>query len=173
MKRILVGGIGNIFLGDDGFGVEVARRLAQRPLPEGVRVVDFGIRGMDLAYALLEPYDAVVLIDAADRGGAPGTLYLIEPEPTAEGVVPEALATGHGLDPVKMLSLARLMGATPGPLYLVACEPEYLVGPDDAEVQVGLSPGVEAAVDGAVEMVEALLAHLAAAGEGAHSRCDG
>src|SRR5947209_3209759 len=74
-------GVGNIFLGDDAFGVEVAQRLARRPLPAGVRVVDFGIRGLDLTYALLDPYDAVVLVDAAPRGNAPGTLYVLEPEP--------------------------------------------------------------------------------------------
>src|ERR1700676_3752545 len=77
---ILVAGIGNIFLGDDAFGVEVVRRLVQRPLPEGVRVVDFGIRGLDLTYALLDKYAAVIFVDAAPRGGTPGTLYVIEPE---------------------------------------------------------------------------------------------
>src|SRR5438270_10803156 len=81
--RVLVAGIGNIFLGDDAFGVEVAQRLAQRPLPAGVRVVDFGIRGLDLTYALLDGQDAVILVDATLRGGPPGTLYVIEPE--AEG----------------------------------------------------------------------------------------
>src|SRR5690348_18485873 len=79
-RRILIAGIGNIFLGDDAFGVEVAQRLARRPLPEGVRVVDFGIRGLDLAYALLDGYEAVILVDAAPRGGPPGTLYVLEPE---------------------------------------------------------------------------------------------
>src|SRR6266853_193590 len=78
--RVLIAGVGNIFLGDDAFGVEVAQRLARRPLPEGVRVVDFGIRGLDLAYALLDRYEAVVLVDAAPRGGAPGTIYVLEPE---------------------------------------------------------------------------------------------
>ncbi|MGH7848434.1 MAG: hydrogenase maturation protease, partial [Candidatus Binatia bacterium] len=73
--KILVAGIGNIFLGDDGFGVEVARELAKRKLPESVRVVDFGIRGFDLAYALLDGYDLTILVDAAPRGGLPGTLY--------------------------------------------------------------------------------------------------
>ena len=77
--RILIAGIGNIFLGDDAFGVEVARRLVRRRLPDGVRVVDFGIRGLDLTYALLDGYEAVILVDAAPRGGPPGTLYVLEP----------------------------------------------------------------------------------------------
>src|SRR6516225_7125141 len=87
--RILVAGIGNIFLGDDAFGVEVARRLAARPQPDGVRVADFGIRGIDLTYALLDGYETVILVDATPRGGQPGTLYVIEPDvggPAESGV---------------------------------------------------------------------------------------
>src|SRR5438128_1754175 len=79
-RAVLVAGVGNIFLGDDAFGVEVAQRLARRPLPAGVRVVDFGIRGLDLAYALLDPYEAVILVDAMPRGEQPGTLYVLEPD---------------------------------------------------------------------------------------------
>src|ERR1700734_1751902 len=79
--RILIAGIGNIFLGDDAFGSEVARRLAARPMPDGVKVVDFGIRGFDLTYALLDGSDATILVDATPRGGPPGTLYVIEPDP--------------------------------------------------------------------------------------------
>src|SRR3954462_334859 len=78
--RLLIAGVGNIFLGDDAFGVEVVQRLARRPLPEGIRVVDFGIRGLDLAYALLDGYEATILVDALPRGGPPGTLYVLEPE---------------------------------------------------------------------------------------------
>ena len=78
--RILVAGIGNIFLADDGFGCEVVRWLAERELPDNVEVRDFGIRGMDLAYALMDPYEAVVLVDAVSRGEDPGTVYLIEAE---------------------------------------------------------------------------------------------
>src|ERR1700758_4827464 len=87
--RILVAGVGNIFLGDDAFGVEVVQRLARRALPDGVRVVDFGIRGLDLVYALLDGYETVVLVDAAPRGGSPGTLYVLEPEPEADLPVSE------------------------------------------------------------------------------------
>ncbi|HVH13782.1 MAG TPA: hydrogenase maturation protease, partial [Longimicrobium sp.] len=107
---ILVAGIGNIFLGDDGFGVEVVRRLAADALPAGVEVVDFGIRGMDLAYALQKPYAAVVMVDAAPRGGAAGTLYVIEPDDGGDS--PAELAT-HAMDPVRVLRLARTLGGTP------------------------------------------------------------
>jgi hydrogenase maturation protease len=86
-RRILIACIGNIFLGDDGFGVEVARHLITRSYPEGVQVVDFGIRGMDLAYALLDDYDELVLVDGIARGSSPGTLYLIEPD--LSGLSPE------------------------------------------------------------------------------------
>jgi hydrogenase maturation protease len=103
-RRVLIAGIGNIFLGDDGFGVEVVGRLSGRRLPEGVEVVDFGIRGMDLAYALHEDYDLVVFVDATPRGGEPGTVYLIEPE--IEEDEPVSLDT-HGMDPVKVIRLAR------------------------------------------------------------------
>src|SRR5438270_10145755 len=86
-RRILIACIGNIFLGDDGFGVEVAQRLMNRQYPEGVQVTDFGIRGMDLAYTLLDDYDTLVLVDTVSRGGTPGTLYLIEPD--LAGIDPE------------------------------------------------------------------------------------
>src|SRR5439155_13673490 len=97
--RVLVAGVGNIFLGDDAFGVEVAQRLARRALPPEVRVVDFGIRGLDLTYALLDGYEAVILVDAAPRGGRPGTLYVLEP---ARGEPPEAEAGGPGIEPPGM-----------------------------------------------------------------------
>jgi hydrogenase maturation protease len=158
--RVLVAGIGNIFLRDDAFGVEVAQRLARRPLPEGARVVDFGIRGLDLAYALLDGYEAVLLVDAAPRGGAPGTLYVLEPElpgpddPAGAGPLVEA----HALDPVKVLRLAAAMGGQVGRLLVVGCEP----GPFDeaGDVQVGLSDPVRAAVDEAVPLIESLIAGL-------------
>ena len=151
---ILVAGIGNIFLGDDGFGVEVARRLTERALPDTVRVVDFGIRGIDLVYALLEDYDAIIFVDAAPRGEPPGTLYLIEPCIEQDGEV--TLAT-HGMDPVKVIKLARALGARSARTYLVACEPAVLGSEDDEDVLVELSPPVRAAVDEAVMMVESLV----------------
>src|SRR5690242_9470084 len=117
--RILVAGIGNIFLGDDGFGVEVVRRLANRKLPEGVQVVDFGIRGMDLAYALLDHYEAIIFVDIASRGERPGTLYLIEPQIDRDS---EVTLDTHGMDLMKVLALARSLGARPARTFLVACE---------------------------------------------------
>src|SRR5262249_56961070 len=120
--RVLVAGVGNIFLGDDAFGVEVVRRLGRRPLPDGVRVVDFGIRGLDLTYALLDGHEAVILVDALPRGGEPGTLYVLEPEIGAPlGDAPPV--EGHGMDPVKVLHLAAAMGGQVGRLLLVGCEP--------------------------------------------------
>ncbi len=155
--RVLVAGIGNIFMADDGFGVEVARRLAERPRPAGVDVADFGIRGMDLVYALGEGYDAAVFVDAVPRGEPPGTLFLIEPELDHDG--PAAL-DAHGMDPVKVLALAASLGAVPARVLVVGCEPAITMTGDE-EVLVGeLSEPVEAAVDGAVEMVESLLEEL-------------
>src|SRR5262249_40843536 len=110
--RLLIACVGNIFLGDDAFGVEVARRLAAMALPDGVRVVDFGIRGIDLTYALLDGYDSVTLVDAAPRGGTPGTLYMIEPDASGSHA-PEAagsLLDAHSMDPAKVLRLASTMG---------------------------------------------------------------
>jgi hydrogenase maturation protease len=158
--RILVAGIGNIFLGDDGFGVEVARRLARCPLPEGVQVVDFGIRGLDLAYALLEDHEAVILVDIAPRGQGPGTLSLIEPRVEQQG---EVTLDTHAMDPVKVLALARALGATPTRTLLVACEPAAVPGGDDDDVVVGLSAPVGAAVDEAVAMIVSLIAEELAA----------
>lgn len=161
--RILIAGIGNIFLGDDGFGVAVAQRLAQRPLPEGVRVGDFGIRGLDLVYTLLEPHDAVILVDIVARGEPPGTLYLIEPEIETSGAVS---LEAHGMDPVKVLALARTMGAPPTRTFLVACEPDLVMSGDaEEDVVVELSAPVRAAVEGAVQMVESLVAGISGAGE--------
>jgi hydrogenase maturation protease len=150
---ILVAGIGNVLLGDDGFGVEVARRLAARQ-PAGAKVVDFGIRGLDLAYALLEPYDAAILVDAAPRGREPGTLYVLEPaQATASGM------QMHGVDPVQVLASAKAMGARLGKVRVVGCEPRSIAGSDD-ELSMELSPEVARAVDPAVELVESLIAEL-------------
>jgi hydrogenase maturation protease len=157
--RILVAGIGNIFLGDDGFGVEVIRRLSSHTFPENVRVHDFGIRGYDLAYALLDGYDTTILIDAAPRGEEPGTLYVIEPD-VSEGdgsTAQESTLDAHAMNPVSVLRLAKSMGEVSGRILLVACEPATLGG---EEGQMGLSEAVEAAVDEAVKMIEKLIAEL-------------
>jgi hydrogenase maturation protease len=152
--RTLVAGIGNIFLGDDGFGVHVAQRLAERDLPDSADVHDFGIRGMDLAYALQDDYDTVVFVDAAPRGERPGTVSLIEPELDLDDVVLDT----HGMDPVRVLALARAMGRIPERILVVACEPAVIVDGEHDEDLVGeLSPVVSAAVDDAVRLVTELL----------------
>jgi hydrogenase maturation protease len=153
--RILIAGVGNIFLGDDAFGVEVARRLASRPLPEGVRVVDFGIRGFDLAFALMDAYDLAVLVDATPRGGPPGTLYVIEPEPEPPEAA-EVMVETHGMNPVNVLRLVRSLGGNPPPMRVVGCEPATLGS--DEEPALGLSAAVRPAVDEAVRLIEGLVA---------------
>ena len=153
--QILIAGVGNIFLGDDGFGVEVAQRLMRRPQPENVRVVDFGIRGFDLAYALMDNYDAVVLIDAVPRGETPGTLYTIEPDLSARDAAAsqDAALETHGMNPMKVLGMVKAMGRQPKRLLVVGCEPEAVAPGEEAPERMGLSEAVAAAVDGAVEMV--------------------
>jgi hydrogenase maturation protease len=157
-RRILVAGVGNVFLGDDGFGVEVVRRLAGRGLPEGVEVVDFGIRGMDLAYALQDDYDVVVFVDATPRGEEPGTVYLIEPEIEEDGGV---VLDTHGMDPVKVIKLARALGAKPTRTLVVGCEPQLVVSGEDYEdMLMELSEPVRAAVGEAVKLVESLVEEI-------------
>lgn len=159
-QRILIAGIGNVFMGDDGFGVEVAGRLAQRGLPEGVDVVEFGIRGMDLVYALGDGYDAALLLDATPRGQPPGTIEVIEPELEPEGEVP---VDAHGMDPVRVLMFARQLRSIPRRTLVVGCEPQLVVDPTTTdEVVAELSPPVSRAVDSAVELVESLLEELGA-----------
>ena len=150
--RTLVACLGNIFLSDDGFGVEVARRLARYELPDGVRVTDYGIRGMHLAYDLAEGFDQTILVDSTQRGGEPGTVYLIEPEPAPDDIPAEtSLLNAHGMQPDLVLSLAGTLGADAGQVLVVGCEPATL-----AE-GIGLSAPVAAAVDDAVRMVTRLV----------------
>lgn len=151
---VLVAGIGNIFLGDDAFGVEVVRRLARRDLPEGVQVVDFGIRGFDLAHALMDSESTAVLVDATPRGGEPGTLYLIE----ASGDAGAASVEPHGMDPASVLRLVQALGGRPPRVLVVGCEPATVDLDEDG--QMGLSPPVAAAVDEAVRMIEKLVGDL-------------
>ena len=157
--RILIAGVGNIFLGDDGFGSEVARRLAGRKLPDQVRVVDFGIRGFDLAYALLDGYDVTIIVDAAPRGGEPGTLYTIEPDldELNDLDAQEMIVETHGMNPMKVLAMVKAMGGEFKRILLVGCEPETL-GPEEG--LMGLSEPVEAAVDGAVRLIESLVTEI-------------
>ena len=162
VPTILVAGIGNIFLGDDGFGVEVAQRLARRPVPTGVRVVDFGIRGFDLASALVDGADVSILVDACPRGGEPGAVYLIEPDLEAldsPGAPPPSLEA-HGLDPLNVLRLAKRMDGPLHTVLLVGCEPQALGGDDG---HIGLSEPVEAAVDAAIELIESQIARIRSA----------
>jgi len=151
--RILIACVGNIFLGDDGFGTEVARELARRPLPPGVILKDFGIRGLDLTYALLDPYELVILVDACPRGGKPGTVYLIEPE-SIDSVGSPALVEAHAMNPLSVLRAVKSMGGAPGRVLIVGCEPADL-GSDDG--RLGLSEPVKAAVDEAIAMIESLV----------------
>lgn len=157
---ILVAGIGNVFLGDDGFGVATVQRLAARPQPEGVRIEDFGIRGLDLVYALLEPFDAIIFVDTASRRREPGALYLIEPD--VDETAPATL-DAHGMDPVKVLALARALGAPATRTFLVGCEPGFMPPADSEDVVMELTAPVLAAVDGAVTLVESLVAQIRAA----------
>jgi hydrogenase maturation protease len=149
---VLVAGVGNIFLSDDGFGVEVARRLTAVDLGPDVKVADFGIRGVHLAYELLDGYDFVILVDASPRGGEPGTLYVIEPEePEAIGPDEVPPLDAHGMDPGAVLALLGVLGGKVDRLLVVGCEPAV------ADEGMGLSPAVEAAVDPAVALVQDLI----------------
>ncbi len=160
MSQILVAGIGNIFKGDDAFGAEVARRLAQSQLPAGVKVVDFGIRGIDLTYALLDGYDAAILVDTAQRGAAPGTVSIIAPERPLAGVVApgDLFLEPHNLDPAKVLRVVEALGGGCQHILLVACEPETFG--DEETGAMGLSPPVASAVDVAIKAVERLVGDL-------------
>ncbi|MGI8517907.1 MAG: hydrogenase maturation protease [Acidimicrobiia bacterium] len=152
--KTLVAGVGNIFLSDDGFGVEVVRQMQGQDLPEGVELVDVGIRGIHLAYQLLEGYDLLVLIDTVSRGEPPGTLMLIEPNPVASvaqrhqvemGAMP--LLDVHGMEPGSMLGIIDELGARVGRILVVGCQPA------DLSDGIGLTESVSAAVPGAVAMV--------------------
>ena len=158
---VLVAGIGNIFLGDDAFGSEVARRLLERSWPEDVRIVDFGIRGVDLTFALLDDYDTVILIDGTARGGTPGTLYTIEPDLSD---LDEGAIEGHSMDPVKVLAAAKAMGARFQRIYVVACEPDPATLDVEGAGSMGLSAAVAEAVERAVPIVEGLLERKAIGG---------
>jgi hydrogenase maturation protease len=160
MNGVLIAGIGNVFKGDDGFGVEVVQRLAQKDLPSGVKVVDFGICGIDLTYALLDGYRAAILVDAVQCGGEPGTIYVIEPDwpSDEEAASAELLFTPHDLDPAKVLRLVKALEGRCERLVLVGCEPETFGDEDDGAM--GLSPPVAAALDAAVLTIESLVGEL-------------
>ena len=153
--EVLIACIGNIFLGDDGFGTEVARELAGRSLPPGVVVKDFGIRAFDLSYALLDPYRLVILVDACQRGGRPGTLYLLEPDPIDSDAAidaPPRLDT-HAMNPMAVLRVVHSLGGSPARILIVGCEPSD-TGTDEGDGNLGLSEPVQAAVGEAIALIE-------------------
>jgi hydrogenase maturation protease len=161
-STILVAGVGNIFLGDDAFGVEVALSLGRRRLPESVLVKDFGIRGFDLAYTLLDAWATVIIVDALPRGDAPGTLYVIEPDLAGLGdpTSPDMAMNPHGMYPVRVLNLAASMGTISAQVLLVGCEPNDFG--DELEGRMGLSAPVQAAVEEASNIVEVLAERILA-----------
>lgn len=163
--NVLIAGIGNIFLGDDGFGSEVAQRMSRRDLPQGVRVVDFGIRGLDLSYALVDDgYEAAILVDSAKQGDAPGTLYVIEPEMDADNQQ-DSLISPHEMDAGKVLRTLRAMGGHCEHIVLVGCEPESFGEDTDEQGRMGLSEPVAAAVDKAVVLIESLVTRMLGGGK--------
>lgn len=149
-KQILIAGIGNAWLRDDGFGGEVARLLADRELPEGVQVMDFGSGGLDLAYEVMRGYDALILIDISRQGSAPGTLYVMEPseDDVDSNIEDGQLLDPHGMDPQTVLRFVKYVGGWPGRVLVVACEPEVV-----EDVGFGLSDSVQEAVGRAVDVV--------------------
>jgi hydrogenase maturation protease len=163
--RTLIAGLGNIFEGDDGFGVEVVRRLAATDWPDGVELRDFGIRGVHLAYELLDPYDLVVIVDAVQRGDAPGTVYVIEHGPDdalAEPADDAPLMDAHDLAPDGVLALVPRLGGTLGPVIVVGCEPASITP------SMELTAPVAASVDKAAQLVIGLVfdAHAVPVGGG-------
>lgn len=155
IPRILVAGIGNIFLGDDGFGCEVVKRLAAEAIPPGVKVIDYGIRGLDLAYALLEPYDAVIFVDAIARGDIPGTIYLLEPSGAAQTGIP---LDPHSMNPLHLMAMARSLGEIPARIFIVGCEPQDFG--DEFEGRMELSSAAARSIAEAVRAVLDLVASV-------------
>ena len=157
MKRILVAGIGNSWLRDDGFGGEVVKRLEVRELPEGAVVLDFGTGGLDLAYEVMRGYDALVLVDVSRQGGEPGTLYVMEAseEEVEAGIEDGQVINPHAMDPQTVLRFVKTIGAWPGKVVVIACEPAQV-----EEMGLGLSDEVARAVDGAVDLVAKTVGEL-------------
>jgi hydrogenase maturation protease len=163
-KQILVAGIGNAWLHDDGFGGEVVRLLSDRELPAGVHVIDFGSGGLDLAYEVMRGYDALILIDISRQGEPPGTLYVMEADPDdIDGKIEDGqMLDPHGMDPQTVLRFVKAVGGWPGRVFVVACEPEVV---DD--VGFGLSEPVSGALARAADVVLETVAEFQARGEGA------
>jgi hydrogenase maturation protease len=147
---ILVAAVGNLWLGDDGFAGEVAKKLRERDLPDDVAVADFGTGGLDLAYEVMRGYDALVLVDISRQGGEPGTLYVMEADPESVGgpIEDGEMLDPHGMDPQTVLRFVKSVGGWPGKVIVVACEPSEV-----DEVVIGLSEPVAGAVDRAAQLV--------------------
>ncbi len=156
-KQILVAGIGNAWMRDDGFGGEVAKLLSERELPPGVHVVDFGSGGLDLAYEVMRGYDALILVDVSRQGGPAGTLYVMEADPAdVDGQIEDGqLLDPHGMDPQTVLRFVKYVGGWPGRVFVVACEPEVV-----EDVGLGLSDAVSAALGRAADVVLETIAEL-------------
>jgi hydrogenase maturation protease len=157
VKHILVAGIGNAWMKDDGFGGEVAKRLGERELPEEAAVFDFGTGGLDLAYEVMRGYDALILIDISRQGGAPGTLYVMEADEddVEVGIEDGQVLNPHGMDPQTVLRFVKTLGAWPGKVMVIACEPAAV-----EQMGIGLSDEVSGAVDRAVELVVSTIEEL-------------
>ena len=158
--RILIACIGNIFLGDDAFGCEVFKLLSERCLPEEVRLVDFGIRSFDLAYALMDGYETTIFVDASPRGGEPGTVYVIEPDrQEIDAIDANSMAfEPHGMDPLKVLFMVKSLGGNFKNIIVVGCEPAFTG--EEGEGHMGLSGPVAVAVGNAADVVESIVAKV-------------
>jgi hydrogenase maturation protease len=156
-RQILVAGIGNAWMKDDGFGSAVVKVLAERSLPDGVSVVDFGTGGLDLAYEVMRGYDGLILVDISRQGEPPGTLYVMEADPAdVDGAIEDGQALDpHGMDPETVLRFVKYVGGWPGRVLVVACEPEQI-----EDFGVGLSDAVAAAVARAADVVIETIAQL-------------
>jgi hydrogenase maturation protease len=159
-KQILVAGVGNAWLRDDGFGGEVTKALSECHLPAGVQVIDFGSGGLDLAYEVMRGYDALILVDSSRQGEAPGTLYVMEAEEEdVEGSIEDGqMIDPHGMDPQTVLRFVKYVGGWPGRVLVVACEPEVV-----EDVGFGLSDPVKASVAKAVDVVLETIGELSGA----------
>jgi hydrogenase maturation protease len=159
VKHILVAGIGNAWMKDDGFGGEVAKRLEERELPPEAAVFDFGTGGLDLAYEVMRGYDALVLVDVSRQGGQPGTLYVMEADEddVDAGIEDGQALNPHGMDPQTVLRFVKTLGAWPGKVVVIACEPAVV-----GEMGIGLSDQVAEAVERAVELVMSTIDELRA-----------
>ena len=160
MKRVLVAGVGNVFLGDDAFGVELARELLRGPALPQVTVRDFGTRGLDLAYTLLDGFDALLLLDTLARGHAPGTLTVLEPDFARSEATEALLGPAHGVDPCRVFALLRELGGRAPVTRLLGCEP--LSFGSQERPMLELSPPVRDALSKALPLARRLIAELSA-----------